>query len=383
MSALLEKIAALGPELARRGAETEGGDDFVAANYAALKQAKILSAMVPAELGGGGVAYSEMCAAVRTLAHYCSSTALSVSMHQHLVATFRWNYEHGRPGEKPLRAVAEKDLVLVSTGAGDWLASKGMARKVDGGFRVSAHKAFASGSPAGGLLVTTAPYEDPSQGWQVLHFPVPVSAEGVSVRDDWQAMGMRGTGSNTVTLDNVFVPEEAVSLRRPRGRFHPFYDTVVTVALPMFMSAYAGIAEAAAELAVAKCRRMGDDGHRAAALGEMLNQLTVVQSVHAAMVANVNELDFEQSHERSDRALRGKTVVAEATIATVEKAIDAVGGSAYFRKSGLERLLRDAYAGKFHAMQARKQHVFSGRLAMGLGATDEMDWLEPQAQAAE
>lgn len=383
MNALLDKIVELGPELARNCEETDGRDDFVAANYAALKQAKVFSALVPADLGGGGHAYSEVCAAVRQLAHYCPSTALSVSMHQHLVATFRWNYQHGRPGEKPLRAVADKELVLVSTGAGDWLASKGMAVRVDGGFQVSANKAFASGSPAGALLVTTVPYHDPKDGWQVLHMPVPVAAAGVTVRDDWAAMGMRGTGSNTVCLDKVFVPDEAVALKRPRGRYHPFYDTVVTVALPMFMAAYAGIAEAAAQIAVDKCRKLGDDGYRGAALGEMLNQLTIVQSVHDAMVANANELDFEQSNARSDVALRGKTVVANAAIATVEKAIDAVGGSAYYRKTGLERLLRDAYAGKFHAMQAAKQVVFSGRLAMGLGPTDEMDWQEPQAQAAE
>ena len=383
MSALLDRIAALGPQLAANCEETGDRDDFVAANYAALKQAKVFSALVPAELGGGGHSYSEVCDAVRQLAHYCPSTALSVSMHQHLVATFRWNYQHGRPGEKPLRVVADKEAVLVSTGAGDWLASKGMAVKVDGGYQVSANKPFASGCPAGALLVTTAPYHDPKDGWQVLHMPVPVSAPGVTVREDWAAMGMRGTGSNTVSLEKVFVPDEAVALKRPRGRFHPFYDTVATVALPMFMSAYVGLAEAAAEIAIARCRKMSDDGYRAAALGEMLNELTIVRSVHATMVANANELDFEQANARTDVALRGKTVVANAVIATVEKAIDAVGGSAYYRKTGLERLLRDAYAGKFHAMQAAKQVVFSGRLAMGLGPTDEMDWQEPVAQAAE
>ena len=40
----------------------------------------------------------------------------------------------------------------------------------------------------------------------MLHFPVPLDAEGVTVGEDWRAMGMRGTGSHTVVLKEVFVP---------------------------------------------------------------------------------------------------------------------------------------------------------------------------------
>ena len=43
-----------------------------------------------------------------------------------------------------------------------------------------------------------------------------------------------------------------------------------------------------------------------------------------------------------------------------------VGGAGYFRSAGLERLLRDARAGHYHPMQPKRQHVFSGRFALGL-----------------
>ena len=45
--------------------------------------------MIPTELGGSGAAHSDICAALRVLAGYCSSTALAASMHQHLVAAGR------------------------------------------------------------------------------------------------------------------------------------------------------------------------------------------------------------------------------------------------------------------------------------------------------
>jgi acyl-CoA dehydrogenase len=80
---------------------------------------------------------------------------------------------------------------------------------------VRARKVFSSGSPAGDLLMTCAVYEDPVGGPTVLHFPVPLKADGVTILDTWHTLGMRGTGSNDVEFDGVFVPEKAVGVRAP------------------------------------------------------------------------------------------------------------------------------------------------------------------------
>ena len=58
--------------------------------------------------------------------------------------------------------------------------------------------------------------------------------------------------------------------------------------------------------------------------------------------------------------------MTEAIKRTADKALEATGGGGYFRASGLERILRDAQAAQFHPMQPKKQHRFTGRLAMGL-----------------
>jgi alkylation response protein AidB-like acyl-CoA dehydrogenase len=134
----LKALAAdLGPAMAARIDIKDSSDAFVAESYSALKEHKVFSAMIPEELGGGGRRHSEMCAFLRDLARHCSSTALACAMHQHLVAAQVWNHLHGRPAPV-LPKVSASELVLVSTGANDWLESNGSAERVVGGYRVTA-----------------------------------------------------------------------------------------------------------------------------------------------------------------------------------------------------------------------------------------------------
>ncbi len=361
----------LGRSFARRAAEHDECDEFVADNIRALREHKIYSAAVPKELGGGGVSYAEMCGALRALARQCSSTALCLSMHQHLVAAQVWNHRHGKPGKALLERVAAEELVLVSTGANDWLSSNGHLEKVEGGFRLTAKKHFASGCPMGSILVTSAPYEDPVEGWQVLHFPVPLSSEGVRIEEDWRALGMRGTGSHTVDLQRVFVPEGSVALRRPRGRFHPVWSVVLTVAMPYITSVYVGIAEAAAAVARERAKQRASDALLPQLIGEMENSLATAQMALDSMVAITNDYDFDPIVENANAILVRKTIAARASIEVVEKALETTGGSGYYRSSGLDRLLRDVHAAQFHPLPEKKQQLFTGRLAMGLDPVSE------------
>jgi alkylation response protein AidB-like acyl-CoA dehydrogenase len=368
MSASLD-LEALAHEVGPRFAEAADARDrdeiFVADNYDLLKARKVFSAMAPSELGGGGVPHNQMCAFLRALARYCGSTALALSMHQHLVAAAVFNYRNGKPGQKLLERVAAGEAVLVSTGANDWMASNGKAEKVDGGFRISARKPFASGSPKGDFLVSSAPYEDPEDGWQVLHFAAALADDGASLGGDWHTLGMRATGSETVILDRVFVPEDAVVLRRPRGTYHPAFNVILTVAMPLILSAYLGVAEAAAEIAFAQARRRGDDEAMPFLLGELTNELTTAQLAVDSMVAIANDWDFAPVPDTANAILVRKTIAAKAVLATAEKALETVGGAGFFRRLGLERLLRDLHGAQFHPLPEKRQHLFTGKLALG------------------
>lgn len=366
-----EVIRELGPDFAARAAENDENDRFVADNYEALKQAKLFSAMVPVELGGGGVSHSEMCRLIVELASYCASTALAFSMHQHLVAAAVWNYRHGKPGEKLLRKVADGETVLVSTGAKDWLHSSGTLVSAEGGFKFSGKKIFASGSPAGELLITSARYDDPELGPRVLHFALPMNTPGVSIEPVWRAMGMRATGSHNVVIENAFVPAETIVLSRPRGEYHPVWNVILTVAMPLICSAYGGVAEAAASKARRSAAKRGDDSITPLLVGEMENEVVTARIGIDSMIGIANDLDFEPTIESANDMLIRKTIVTQAVIRAAEKALEVTGGGGFFRGMGLERLVRDAHAGQFHPLPPKPQQRFTGRLAMGLDPVEE------------
>ena len=356
----------LGPELAKGTAAHDADDSFVAEGYAALKEKGLFSAGVPAELGGGGAAHAELCAVVRELAHHCSSTALAFSMHTHLVATLAYVWRAGNKAPEPmLKRVAADRIVLVSTGGSDWLPGSGKLEKVEGGYRITGRKIFGSGVPAGDVLMTTGVYDDPTDGPTVVHFPVPLEAEGVKVLDTWRVLGMRGTGSHDIQLDSVFIPDAAMKgVRRPAGRWHPFMHTVVLAALPVFYAAYLGVAEAAREAAVAMARRKKDDRHVPDVLGEMENHLVTAQLAHASMVSLT--ATAEPGPETTSAVLCRRTIFVNAAIRAVEKAMEAAGGSAFYRSSPLERHFRDIQGARYHPVQEKPQVRYTGRRLLGL-----------------
>jgi alkylation response protein AidB-like acyl-CoA dehydrogenase len=350
-------VAELGPSFAQRTDHYDQYNLFVQENYDQLKDRRAFSLLVPEALGGAGLTYADTCQLIRGLAHYCSATALAFSMHQHLVAANVWRYRRGQPAEPFLRKVAAEQPVLVSTGAGDWLSSGGTMEKTDGGYWVTGRKPFASQAPVGNILVTSARYQDPEKGALVLHFPVSFKAEGFVIHNDWDTLGMRGTGSHTVELKRVFVPESAITLVRPQGEFHPFWNAVLSVAMPLILSAYVGIAEKAAQLAGAQARK---GPHSPYLLGEMHNHLTNAQVLWLDMIRLVNEFDFAPLDSQGNAILVRKTLVANACIATVHKAMEVMGGKSLFRETGLERLLRDVQGAPFHPLPEKTQHFFTG-----------------------
>ena len=356
----------LGTEFAPRAAAHDADDSFVAENFDILKQHGIFAAGVPQELGGGGAAHAELAAFLRELAHHCGSTALALSMHTHLVAATVWRWRQGHAVEPLLKRVVGEQLVLISSGGSDWLESSGTAEKVAGGFRVTARKIFSSGCPRGSLLMTTAVYDDPHDGPTVLHFPVPFADAAVTIMDTWHTLGMRGTGSHDVMINGVFVPEETIALRRPKGQWHAFFIVNTAVAIPLIMSVYVGVAEAAHALALERVAQKRDDPQTPYLLGEMTNALVTAQMALEDMIAITANYDFALVDETANHIFIRKTIAARAAIQTVEKAMELVGGSAFYRNVGLERFLRDVQGGLYHPYPEKRQHRFTGRLALGL-----------------
>lgn len=354
----------IGAELRPGAAERDRTGEISVAAFEILRAAGITSALVPAEFGGGGASHAEMGQILRDLGRFDPSTAVTLSMHSHLVATQVWRHRHGQDAEKVLRKVVD-GAMLVSTGGSDWVGSNGSATRVEGGYRINARKSPASGCEIGDVLVTSVRWEDAPDGPQVLHVAVPFDAAGVSVQLTWDTLGLRATGSHTVVLDGVFVPDAAVSLVRPADQWHPVWNTVVGVALPLIMSAYLGIADAAVETTLARLSNRAEH-HVFQLVGEMSNAHTTAADVIAAMYVDADNLQFANTNELASRTLSRKTVASDAVIEVVRLALEAIGGSGYVNGSDIERWYRDVHGCLFHPLPRAKQTRLTGRVALGL-----------------
>lgn len=358
--------AKLGPDFAARAAAADAGDVFVAENFKALKDAGLVDAGVPADLGGGGASITELSAMLRELAHHCSATALSFAMHTHQVAipAWRWSRQQAAPVAPLLKRVAAEKLILLSSGGSDWIAGSGKAEKVEGGYRITARKVFTSAAPIGDLLMTGAVWDEAPDGPAVLHFGIPMKSPHVAVLDTWKAMGMRGTGSHDVMIDGHVVPEEGVALKRKQGEWHPLFHIISMIAFPLIYAVYLGVAEAARERAVAMAAKRRMSNHVVALIGRMETELRAAQLALAEMV-RVAETATPGAATTNETMI-GRALVARHAIAAVELALEAAGGAGFYREAGLERLFRDIQGARFHPMQQGPQADYAGRMALGL-----------------
>jgi alkylation response protein AidB-like acyl-CoA dehydrogenase len=355
----------LGRIFAGRAADADAGDVFVAENFAEIKAAGLLAAGVPAELGGGGASHAELAAMLQELARHCGSTALALSMHTHQVAVAVWRWRHqNAPVEPLLRRVANEDIVLISSGGSDWLSSSGTATRTDGGFRIDARKAFASGVPAGDLLMTSAVNPDAESGPEVLHFGVPLKADGVHVLDTWRTMGMRGTGSHDVEIRGFFLPDAAVAGRRPQGKWHPLFHIISMVAIPLIYAVYVGVAEAARDRAVALASRRKDDPGLPYAVGAMDRELLAARLAFWRMLEIA--ADGAPGPATTNDVMTARALTGAACVRTAEKAMEVAGGMSFYRAHELERLFRDVQGARFHPLSDTAQLRYAGRMALGL-----------------
>jgi alkylation response protein AidB-like acyl-CoA dehydrogenase len=354
----------LAPTIAERAADVDQNDRFVRENYALLKEAGLVEAGVPLELGGGGAEIAELAEMLRILAHACGSTALAFSMHTHQVAIPAWRWRHMKVAavEPLLKRVAAEQLILLSSGGSDWIGGSGKAEKIEGGYRIKARKVFTSGAEAGDILMTGAVCEAEDGSRSVIHFGAPMKASGVTVEDTWRTLGMRGTASNDVVIDDLFIADQGVAFTRKAGEWHPVFHIIATIAFPLIYAVYLGVAESARDIAIgiAKDKPQCD----VSLAGRMDVELRAAQVAHRWMLDTVAR--NAPSADTVNEVMIGRTLVARHAIQAVELAMELAGGASFYRKNGLERRFRDIQGARFHPLQAGPQARYAGAAALGL-----------------
>ena len=356
----------LAPALAERAQKFDENDSFVAENYMLLKQAGLAKAGVPLEFGGGGAETAELCEMLRIMARACGSTALAFAMHTHQVAipAWRWRHQNVAAVEPLLKRIAAENLILLSSGGSDWIGGSGKAEKVDGGYRITARKVFTSGAVAGDILMTGAIACEEDGTEKVIHFGVPMRAPEVSVMDNWRTLGMRGTGSNDVVIDGLFIPDAAVAFSRQPRQWHPVFQIIATIAFPLIYAVYLGVAESARDIAIEIAKKKPENENMLNLAGRMDTALRAAQLAHRSMVETVER--NAPSAESVNDVMMGRSLVARHGLEVVDLAMELAGGSSFYREKGLERRFRDMQGARFHPLQSGPQAHYAGAMALGL-----------------
>ena len=363
---LVETAGKVAKVFAEKAGSNDENDRFIEDNYADLKSAGLIAAGVPSQLGGGGASIRELCEILRIIAGACGSTGLALSMHTHQVAIPAWRWKHQEAArsmvEPLLRRIADENIVLLSSGGSDWIGGSGVAKKVDGGYRITARKVFSSGAPAGDLMMTGAVSEEDGER-TVLHFGVPMGAPEVTVLDTWRTLGMRGTGSHDVQIDGLFIADDKIPMRRKAGEWHPAFQMIATIAFPLIYSVYLGIAQSARDIALDIARNKPVSHRTQSIAGRMETALTAAVLAHEHMI-DVTDRNAPSAETIND-VMIGRRLVEENAIKVVELAMELAGGAGFYRKNELERRFRDVQAARYHPLQKEAQSEYAGAMALG------------------
>ena len=276
-----------------------------------------------------------------------------------------WLWRQGAPVAPLLERIAAEQLVLVTTGASDWLDSSGTRRARRR--RLPRHRPqalrqrLAGRRPAADQRPLRRPHR---RADRAALRACPCAAEGITVLDNWRTMAMRASGSNDIVLDGVFVPEGAVSSRRPKGRLGPVPQRrrrrrrpAGHVRLPRRGGG------GARPGACSGWRGKRDDPDVWYLVGEMENALVTGQLAVQGMIDLCADYAFAPDVATANAIFIRKTIAAQALLQTAEKALEA-------GRRGRPLPQQWAWSGwcgtstraQFHPLQAKRQHRFTGRL---------------------
>ncbi len=353
-----------------RAAAYDRDNTFFTEDFEDLKEAGYFTAFVPREFGGAGLTLEEITREQMRLAGAAPATALAVNMHQVWLgvantvyrtgdASMNFMFEDAVRGDVFAFGVSEagNDLVLFGSD------SEARAQD-DGGYRFYGTKIFTSLSPGWTKLGTFGAETGPD-GEQLNVWGFVGRDEGVTVKDDWDTMGMRASQSCTTVLDGAYAPAGRIVRRIPSGpSADPFIFGIFANFEILLASVYTGIAQRALDVAVATVKKRtskalgsvyANDPAIRWRIADAAMELDVLFPLIKSAAADVDNgvdrgpLWFPQLSNVKSRA-------TEVALRTVEKAVRVSGGSSYFNRSELSRLYRDVLAGVFHPSDDESVH---------------------------
>jgi acyl-CoA dehydrogenase len=216
--ALLQAIVAVADEVAAPNAVAVDREArFPAETIAALREERALSAFIPTELGGGGVAFETIASACFELGRRCGASAMVYAMHQIQVISIVRHLDDAPWFEDYLRRVAAEQRLIASvtsevgTGGDMGRSVAALTPTMEGrrGFEKQA-PTVSYGAYADDLFVTLrrAPEAEPSDQVIVLARKEQLELEQTGT---WDPLGMRGTCSPGFVVRGELLPEQILT----------------------------------------------------------------------------------------------------------------------------------------------------------------------------
>lgn len=372
---LCEEHAAV---FATRAGEHDRAGSFGFENWEDLKASGALRACIPAELGGLGVmSLHDLAVGISRLAQGDASMAIGANMHMSLPWGFTRHWLAARArGDVDAEGQWGATLQVFGTmvfcgpntepGNNVGILPATTAKPVEGGYLVTGRKIFGTNAPVADIFGFWVSLPDDGTGRPMMaSATVPRGTAGMTVHDDWDALGMRASGSCSVSFEDCFIPAGFVRTVGVSGEWGAdFLMSLLAIAFPL-VATFVGIAEAALDEAKTNVvtRRRGPsecflgDRH---GIQQLIAEAEVELSAARACLVRAGRLidDYyavhhpEQASEADLHQLMvefqcANVVVKRGAIAVIDKTMTAVGGSSYGASSPLARHWRDVRAGAF------------------------------------
>jgi alkylation response protein AidB-like acyl-CoA dehydrogenase len=356
--------------MAARRVPVETIDDF--------HRTGILRVVQPRRFGGHQASFGVFSRIVEILAEGCAASAWIYAVlgeHQWIIACM--------PEQAQIDFWADDHCAVASSS----LAPREAAVTVPGGWRLSGRFPFSSGCLHAGWAIIGARCEDGSGATPTRYFLVPMSE--IEIVDDWEVLGLRGTGSRSLLLDDVFIPAHRSVLlrdlldgRTPGALVHPEYDLVraprgllVSFGLPAVAFT---LARRALDLTAASLRTRLSRGTRVMSESELVQQQlgeaaaeieTGILIMHARREETVALVDAGAVIP-PEFVVRNRRDVAFAVWQVrrgMERLVEITGARAVYDAEPLQSLWRDVVTISTHAAISRHlAMVPSGRMLLGL-----------------
>lgn len=382
---VLTGIDELLPKLRERAQETEDLRRIPEATISDLDEVGFFKLLQPEQWGGLQSDPTVFYEAVRRLASACGSTGWVAG----ILGVHNWHLAHFDQQAQEDVWSADPAIRISSS-----YAPMGAGVVTDGGYLVSGSWHWSSGCDHASWTFVGGPVIKDGRPVDFGSFLVPLG--DYRIEDDWHVVGLKGTGSNTLVMKDVFVPRHrftsfkamsdlaspglqtntAPVYKMPWGTIHP--TTISTPIVGMAYGAYAAHVEHQGKRVRAAYagEKAKDDPFAKVRIAEAASDIDAAWGQLSGNLATEYALLLDGEDiplELRAKARRDQVRATQRAIAAIDRLFESAGATALGIDTPLQRFWRDAHAGRVHAANdAERAYVMFGNQEFGLPLGDTM-----------